>query len=169
MVSPYRADSYGMEELAAKIGQDTSSSGSDKQIFAVYCSEEQNEYVVSRDSVVTGVGSDTIFNTSLSVLEMIEANRRYLASFAEKLTFVSTDGNSSAIIDGVMLSGDVELSNPLFKAGNISFSTNSLIVPEQWNGYVEIPFDGKTIRGYISSLEINVSREETFEYELIEC
>ena len=169
MISPYRADSYGMEELTSKINQDTSSSDSDKQTFAVCCIESDKEFVILRDSRISGVSSSTVFNASLSVLSMINENKKFLASFSKKLSFVSTEGNSNVTIDDVKLSDDIELSEPLFGVGNISFSTNHFIIPEEWNGYIEIKFDGKFFRGFILNLEISIENKEVFEYELIEC
>ena len=169
MISPYRADSYGMEELTSKINQDTSSSDSDKQTFAVCCIESDKEFVILRDSRISGVSSSTVFNTSLSVLSMIKENRKFLASFSKKLSFVSTEGNSNVTIDNVKLSDDIELSEPLFGVGNISFSTNNFIIPEEWNGYIEITCDGKVFRGFVLNLEISIENKEIFEYELIEC
>lgn len=169
MISPYRADSYGMEELTSKINQDTSSSVSDKQTFAVCCIESDKEFVILRDSRISGVSSSTVFNASLSVLSMIKENKKFLASFSKKLSFVSTDGNSNVTIDDVKLSDDIELSEPLFGVGNISFSTNHLIIPEEWNGYIEFICAGKVFRGFILNLEISIENKEVFEYELIEC
>lgn len=169
MISPYRADSYGMEELTSKINQDTSSSDSDKQTFAVCCIESDKEFVILRDSRISGVSSSTVFNASLSVLSMIKENKKFLASFSKKLSFVSTEGNSNVTIDDVKLSDDIELSEPLFGVGNISFSTNNFIIPEEWNGYIEITCDGKVFRGFVLNLEISIENKEVFEYELIEC
>lgn len=168
MVSPYRADSYGVEELTGKIGEDTSSTESDSQVFAISCVKSENEYVVLRESKIEGVSTDSMFNAALSPIKMIEANKSYLASFSDKLTFVSSEGNSSALIDGKSIAEDITLSEPLFGHGNISFTTDELVLPEDWNGCVEIPWNGVKKKGFLSTLDINVANNEAYEYELIE-
>ncbi|WP_300791979.1 hypothetical protein [uncultured Bacteroides sp.] len=168
MVSPYRADSYGVEELTGKIGEDTSSTESDSQVFAISCVKSGNEYVVLRESKIEGVSTDSMFNAALSPIKMIEANKSYLASFSDKLTFVSSEGNSSVLIDGKSIAEDITLSEPLFGHGNISFTTDELVLPEDWNGCVEIPWNGVKKKGFLSTLDINVANNEAYEYELIE-
>lgn len=168
MVSPYRADSYGVEELTGKIGEDTSSTESDSQVFAISCVKSGNEYVVLRESKIEGVSTDSMFNAALSPIKMIEANKSYLASFSDKLTFVSSEGNSSVLIDGKSIAEDITLTEPLFGHGNISFTTDELVLPEDWNGCVEIPWNGVKKKGFLSTLDINVANNEAYEYELIE-
>lgn len=168
MVSPYRADSYGVEELSNKIGEETSSTESDTQLFAISCVKTDNEYVVLRNNRIDGVSTDSMFNSDLAPIFMIEANKSYLASFAKTLTFVSSEGKSDVSIDGKSVSGNVELSDPLFGHGNISFTTDELVLPEDWNGCVEIPWYGGKKKGFLSTLDINVANNEAYEYELIE-
>lgn len=168
MVSPYRADSYGVEELSNKIGEETSSTESDTQLFAVSCVKTDNEYVVLRNNRIEGVSTDSMFNSDLAPIFMIEANKSYLASFAKTLTFVSSEGKSDVSIDGKSVSGNVELSDPLFGHGNISFTTDELILPDDWNGCVEIPWKDGIKKGFLSTLDITVANIEAFEYELIE-
>lgn len=168
MVSPYRADSYGIEELSNKIGEETSSTGSDTQIFAISCVKTENEYVVLRNNRIEGVSTDSMFNADLAPVFMIEANKSYLASFSKTLTFVSSEGNSGVSIDGKSVSENIELSDPLFGHGNISFTTDELVLPEDWNGCVEIPWEGGVRKGFLSALDITVANIEAFEYELIE-
>lgn len=168
MVSPYRADSYGIEELSNKIGEETSSTESDTQLFAISCVKTDNEYVVLRNNRIEGVSTDSMFNADLAPVFMVEANKSYLASFAKTLTFVSSEGNSGVSIDGKKVSGNIELSDPLFGHGNISFTTDELVLPEDWNGCVEIPCNGGKKKGFLSTLDINVANNEAYEYELIE-
>lgn len=169
MVSPYRADSYGIEELSNKIGEETSSTDSDTQLFSISCVKTDNEYVVLRNNRIEGVLTDSMFNAELAPIFMIEANKSYLASFAKKLTFVSSEGNSSIYIDGKSVAGDIDLSDSLFGHGNISFTTDELVLPNNWNGCVEISWNGEMKKGFLSTLDISVANNEAFEYELIEC
>lgn len=168
MVSPYRADSYGIEELSNKIGEETSSTESDNQLFAISCVRIDKEYVVLRNNRIEGVGTDSMFNAEFAPIFMIEANKSFLASFAKKLTFVSSEGNSNVSIDGKRVSGDIDLYDSMFGHGNISFTTDKLVLPDNWNGCVEIPWSGGTKKGFILTLDINVANTEAYEYELIE-
>lgn len=73
------------------------------------------------------------------------------------------------MINGIAINSDYELTNPIFKEGIIRVNTNDLILPDDWNGYVEFMWEGETYRGYVKSIDIIFSREEVLEYELIEC
>lgn len=170
LVSPYRADCYGFEELVEKRGEETSSSDSDKQIFVVKCSaDDGTKYVVDRTISVEGSYTDSVFNASLAPVYMIEANKRYLASFADSLKFASTEGNSDIKLDGKAVSADIPLSDPLFGPGNIKFSTDNFIFPEDWNNtIVQIDWDGVTFKGNLMNLDVKSQETEALKYELIE-
>ena len=56
LVSPYRADAYGMEFLAEKRGEDTTDSDSDNDIFFVGASLDGEKYKLVRDGyIISGV------------------------------------------------------------------------------------------------------------------
>lgn len=103
LVSPYRADAYGMEFLAEKRGEDTTDSDSDNDIFFVGASLDGEKYKLVRDGyTISGVISpSTMFNAMYSQRFMIEANARYIGAFANALEFTSSDGNSDVTINGV--------------------------------------------------------------------
>ena len=83
------------------------------------CHEEDGQYVVDRDINVEGVYSSTVFNAGLAPVYMVEANRRYLASFTDKLSFASSDGNSEIALDGHISCGQVKFFPEKIKAGYI--------------------------------------------------
>lgn len=169
LLSPYRADCYGIEELVGKRSEETSSSDSDESVFAVMCHEEDGQYVVDRDINVEGAYSSTVFNAGLAPVYMVEANRRYLASFTDKLSFASSDGNSEIALDGKKIGSDVSLDNPLLGPGNIKFSTDSALVPDDWNDMsVQVMLGDRLFTGALSQLEFRSNNDESFEYELIE-
>lgn len=68
LVSPYRADAYGMEFLAEKRGEDTTDSDSDNDIFFVGASLDGEKYKLVRDGyTISGVISpSTMFNAMYS-------------------------------------------------------------------------------------------------------
>lgn len=170
LVSPFRADSYGFEELARKRGKETSSSDSDQQVFAVLCYEKEGQYLLDRDYQIDGAYSGTVFNAGYAPVYMINANIKYLSSFADKLTFTSSDGCSDIVIDGQKVSDSIILdkSDRLFGVGNIQFMTDNYLIPNWENTVVEIEWDGRVYTGYLNSLECDTFGKEAFNYELIE-
>lgn len=169
LVSPFRADCYGFEELIEKRGEETSSSDSDKQVFVVKCNNIDGKYVVDRAITVDGAYTDSVFNASLAPLYMIEANKRYLASFTDLLKFASTEGNSDIKLDGKAVNSDIPLSEPLFGPGNIKFSTDNFIFPEDWNNtIVQIEWNGVLFKGNLMNLDVKPHETEALKYELIE-
>ena len=73
------------------------------------------------------------------------------------------------MIDSRQIYRNFSLENPFFREGDIKVSTNDMSLPEDWSGYVEFEWNGRTCRGFVSSLDIGVGRDEKLEYELMEC
>ncbi len=170
LISPFRADSYGVEELSRRRGEDSNANNSDQQVFVILCHCEDNRYVVDRTHIVNGAYSNTIFNAGLSPLSMIEANRRYLSSFAEKLTFTSSDGCSDIVIDSQKVTSDIYLdsSDRLMGVGTIRFSTDDYLIPNWEDTIVELEWSGIRYAGYLNNLECDAASKEAFVYELLE-
>lgn len=166
---PYRADSYGMQELMQKREETVSDTDSDNSTFVVYVTEQADEYVLNRSKSVTGVFLDTVFNAALSPFAILENNRNYLASYTDRLTYASSEILKSITIDGNAITDTQILSAPLFLPGTIRVKTNYMKLPENWNGYVEFAWDGQTYKGYVKSVDMSFFHEEVLEYELIEC
>lgn len=137
LVSPYRADAYGMEFLAEKRGEDTTDSDSDNDIFFVGASLDGEKYKLVRDGyTISGVISpSTMFNAMYSQRFMIEANARYIGAFANALEFTSSDGNSDVTINGVSERSSIVLGNKLFTVGELSVKTGDLEIPSDLTGY----------------------------------
>ena len=165
---PYRADSYGFQELAQKRNEDTSDTESDNNVFLIAAVEEGDCYKPDRSVSVSGVFTDTVFNAPLAPQFLVSANEGYLASFARSLTYASSNVLEGIVIDSRQIYRNFSLENPLFREGDIRVSTNDMSLPADWNGYVEFEWNGRTYRGFVSSLDIGVGRDETLEYELIE-
>lgn len=171
LLCPFRADCYGFEELAQKTGEETSSTDSDQQTFIVKVEtvKVDDKYVLDRSYKVEGAYTDTVFNAVYAPVYMIEANKKYLGSFAEKLTFASSEGNSSIVINGRAVNADVVLDEKLFEAGNITVETNDFIMPGDWNEtVVSFVWDGCRYTGYLSGVDIVTKQSEILKYKLIE-
>lgn len=169
LVSPYRADAYGMEFLVAKRGEDTTDSDSDNDVFFVGVALEEGKYKLIRSGyTISGVISpSTMFNAMYSQRFMIESNARYIAAFAGALEFASSDGNSDVTINGVSEKSDIVLGNKLFTVGELSVETGDLETPSDLSGYITVRSNGKTYKGYVKSASYNYGRPEAVKYILI--
>lgn len=169
LVSPYRADAYGMEFLAEKRGEDTTDSDSDNDIFFVGASLDGGKYKLVRDGyTISGVISpSTMFNAMYSQRFMIEANARYIGAFANALEFTSSDGNSDVTINGVSERSSIVLGNKLFTVGELSVKTGDLEIPSDLTGYIRVEKNGHIYKGYVKSASYNYGRPEAVKYYLI--
>lgn len=169
LVSPYRADAYGMEFLAEKRGEDTTDSDSDNDIFFVGASLDGEKYKLVRDGyTISGVISpSTMFNAMYSQRFMIEANARYIGAFANALEFTSSDGNSDMTINGVSERSSIVLGNKLFTVGELSVKTGDLEIPSDLTGYIRVEKNGHIYKGYVKSASYNYGRPEAVKYYLI--
>lgn len=166
--SPYRADAYGIEFLAAKRGEDTTDSESDNDVFMVGVTLADGVYTVDRSLPISGVISpESMFNVMYSQRDMIYANMGYLSSFSNLIEYASSDGNSEVIIDGEGLKDDIELSNRLFTVGVMSVTTEDTDIPTDLSGVVEFDKNGKIYKGYVSEITLNIGRTESVTYKLI--
>lgn len=169
LVSPYRADAYGMEFLAEKRCEDTTDSDSDNDIFFVGASLDGEKYKLVRDGyTISGVISpSTMFNAMYSQRFMIEANARYIGAFANALEFTSSDGNSDVTINGVSERSSIVLGNKLFTVGELSVKTGDLEIPSDLTGYIRVEKNGHIYKGYVKSASYNYGRPEAVKYSLI--
>ena len=169
LVSPYRADAYGMEFLAEKRGEDTTDSDSDNDIFFVGASLDGEKYKLVRDGyIISGVISpSTMFNAMYSQRFMIEANARYIGAFSNALEFTSSDGNSDVTINGVSERSSIVLGNKLFTVGELSVKTGDLEIPSDLKGYIRVERNGHIYKGYVKSASYNYGRPEAVKYSLI--
>lgn len=169
LVSPYRADAYGMEFLAEKRGEDTTDSDSDNDIFFVGASLDGEKYKLVRDGyIISGViSSSTMFNAMYSQRFMIEANARYIGAFSNALEFTSSDGNSDVTINGVSERSSIVLGNKLFTVGELSVKTGDLEIPSDLKGYIRVERNGHIYKGYVKSASYNYGRPEAVKYSLI--
>lgn len=169
LISPYRADAYGIEFLVVKRGEDTTDNDSDSDIFFVGAELEGEKYKLVRSGyTISGVISpSTMFNAMYSQRYMIKANARYLAAFAEKLSFASSDGNSDVEINGVRETNDIALGNRLFTVGELSVETGDQGTPSDLSGYIRIEKNGNVYKGYVKSVSYNHGKAKPVKYSLI--
>ena len=149
LISPYRADAYGIEFLTQKIGEDTTDNESDTGVFFVCAYDNGSEYRLDRDVLVSGVISpSTMFNAMYAPTSMIDANADYLGGFVSELDYASSEGNTSVIIDGKVENRDIKLSGGLFTATEVEVETSDVELPEDMTGVVSFEYQGEEVRGY---------------------
>ncbi len=171
LISPFRADCYGFEEMTEKRGEDTSSTDSDQQTFIVKVSSQKvdDKYMIDRSITIEGAYTDTVFNAYFAPVYMIEANKRYLGSFTDALKFASSEGNSSIKIGGKPVSSDIQLDERLLKSGNITVKTSDFVMSDDWDGAtIRFEWDGSLYEGYLYNADVNLSRNNALSYKLLE-
>lgn len=146
MISPYRADAYGIEFLVAKRGEETTDSDSDNDVFFVGASLSGGKYQLIRWNIAGVISPSTMFNAMYSQRYMIEANAGYIAAFAKELIFASSDGNSDVKINGISETADIVLGDKLFTVGELSVETGDLETPSDLSGYIRIEKTGTSIK-----------------------
>lgn len=181
LVSPFRADAYGMEFLAQKRGEDTTDNESDNDVFFV-CAKLSTitidpgppsvmamVYALVREGFeISGVISpDTMFNAMYSQRYMIEANRRFIGASVDRLVFASSDGNSDIAINGVKETDDILISDRLFTVGEISFETSDQDIPSDWAGRIRVRYMGETYDCHVLDDKMNALKGKTVKYSLI--
>lgn len=170
MISPYRADAYGIEFLADKIGEDTTDNESDTDLFMVGVKSDSSgfKYILNRDYLMGGVLSPgTMFNAMFSPSSMVLANEAYIGSSVEMLTFASSDGNSDVGIDGMGESRDIILSKRMFTVAEVEFETSDVELPEDLTGIVELEYQGKVVQGYYQQADYNFTKSQSSKVTLI--
>lgn len=170
LLCPYRADCYGFEQVAEKIGKPQESGDSDNDVFIVKVLPElaNKKYILDRTLVIEGAFSDTVFNGTFAPPYMVEANKQYIGSFCKELKFASSEGNSTIIIGGVPINSDIETNEPLFSVGEVAFKTNDFILPKNFQGLIEFEWEGRKYQGYLADVEISYESSGILEYKLLE-
>lgn len=184
LISPYRADAYGIEFLVQKRGADTTDTDSDNDVFFIGVKYVMNQtmlpgniplvssrYELIRDGdyIISGVISpETMFNAMYSPRSMLLANKGFIGCCTSKLTYTSGEGNSDAIIGGVKEKDDVLISKEerIITVGELSFSTPEFEIPDNQNGLVSLTKNGEKYMGYIQKASMNTGREECTKFTL---
>lgn len=168
MVSPYRADAYGIEFLAQKIGEDTTDNSSDNTVFFVCATLSNGQYILDRSESITGVISpSTMFNVMYAPSSMIEANKDYLGGFISDLEYASSEGNTSVSINGNMENRDISLDGGVFTVGEVEVETSDIELPEDMTGIVTFEHQGETVQGYYKSADFSYSKTKSSKITLI--
>lgn len=169
LLSKYRADCYGIEFAVQKRGEDTTDSTSDKDVFFVLCKNENGNLIPDRTLLIENSLSDAVFNGAFSPMACIRANAGYIGLQADKLnlTFASSTGNSSIVIDGEPMTSNIELDTPLATCGVIEFTTDEVDDIVDVDELIEVVDDGVLYRGFLKEVDLKYARTEAAKYKLI--
>ena len=177
LISPYRADVYGIEFLSQKRGQDTTDSESDNDVFFVCASttlhdnggvQTYKEYRLIRSGwEISGVlDPETMFNTMYWQGGILQANAGYIGMFTKKLSYSSSDGNSDVVVNGIGMKDDFNVESGIITCGDVSFTTYNEDIPPTDDETIKILKDDLVYEGYIKEVSSTVERNEGVKYDL---
>lgn len=170
LISPYRADAYGIEFLVQKRGKDTTDDESDNDVFFVGANLTQGdkEYKLIRTGWdVSGVlDPKTMFNSMYWQGAMLKANAGYIGMFTKILRYSSSDGNSDVSVNGVGMKDDFNIKDGIITCGDVSFTTFDDDIPQTDDETIKIQKDGLVYEGYIKEVSSTIERNEGVKYDL---
>lgn len=177
LISPYRADCYGLEFLANERDEESKDTDSDNDIFIAHARKDGDRLVLVRKAngggiyAVTGVlFPDTIFNASYSPRNMLLVNKERLGICTDYLSFTASDGNSSISIGGV--SETLPISLPVndrrIRIDKVSLETPGLSpFPGNYRGRLSFSYAGRSYEGWVSEITEKIGKYQTASYSLI--
>ena len=177
LISPYKADCYGLEFLANERDEESKDTDSDNDIFIVHARKDGDRLVLVREEnggaiyAVTGVlFPDTIFNASYSPRNMLLVNKERLGICTDYLSFTASDGNSSISIGGV--SETLPISLPVndrrIRIDKVSLETPGLSpFPGNYRGKLSFSYAGRSYEGWVSEITEKIGKYQTASYSLI--
>lgn len=177
LISPYRADCYGLEFLANERDEESKDTDSDNDIFIAHARKDGDRLVLVREEnggaiyAVTGVlFPDTIFNASYSPRNMLLVNKERLGICTDYLSFTASDGNSSISIGGV--SETLPISLPVndrrIRIDKVSLETPGLSpFPGNYRGKLSFSYAGRSYEGWVSEITEKIGKYQTASYSLI--
>lgn len=170
LISPYRADAYGLEIVSQKRGSNSTDNESDNDVFFVGANFDQgdNKYKVIRDGWrISGVlDSFRMFNTMYWQVEMLKANAGYIGMFTKKLSYSSSDGNSDVVVNGIGMKDDFNVESGIITCGDVSFTTYDEDIPLTDDETIKILKDGLVYEGYIKEVSRVIERFAGVKYDL---
>ncbi len=179
LISPYRADAYGMEFLIRKRSEKTTDDSSDNDIFFI-CAKYGSysvggvlayAYLPMRDGyTISGVISPlTMFNVMYSPRSMVEANKSFIGACTNSVKFTASEGNADITINGVSEKEPVAITDEerLFTPYKVELNTSNIELPEDPNGLISVSYQGEEYKGYVSDIDTRFTREEECKYTLM--
>ena len=177
LISPYRADCYGLEFLANEREEESKDTDSDNDIFIAHARKEGGRLVLVREVnggpiyKVTGVlFPDTIFNAKYSPRNMLMVNKARRGICTDYLSFTASEGNSSISIGGVSETLPISLpaSDRNIRIDKVSVETPGLSpFPGNYRGKLSFSYAGRSYEGWVSEITEKIGKYQTASYSLI--
>lgn len=188
LVSPYRADMYGIEfTIIDYEQQETTDSDNDNDVFIIHTGSQIygfiNGYSLNRYYKILNsdnFAGDTAFNVYLSpkrcLLRQIEYIKSLFMFSGGTLKFASSPKDYNVTSTGNIIEhSDINLDgyNYLFKPINHEFETIvprniSELIEEGYRGYIAFINEGQILKGFIESISENPGRNKSQKWKLIE-
>jgi hypothetical protein len=172
LISPYRADCYGIEFLAHEREKETTDNKADKDVFLVCVREGSDVYETVKSvfsgnvpvNIANGAINDTMFNGKLHPFNLLKLNAGLIGVSVERLEFTASDSNAEIIIDGQAINGDYDIPEGagLFEPVMYDIaSRNVRMLPEgdSVNGLVRFAYKGEIYAGFIEEITKNPAWE----------
>jgi hypothetical protein len=183
LISPYRADCYGIEFLAQERGKDTTDNKSDNDLFIVNVKKNGGIYntayqtitdprTIDENRKIPQDILDTLFNAKYNPFELLKLNAGLPGASVNHLKFTASDANKDIVIDGERLDSDYTIpeETKLFDAINYDFASRNirdLPSGDSINGLVKINYKEKTYEGFIKEISRDPAREKETQWILI--
>ena len=172
LISPYRADSIGIEYLSQESSKKTKDEDSDNDIFFMALVENETEFTEYKDVVYKdrAFGLE-LFNAVFSPYYLVMRNYSLIGINTNSLKFNSTDMSRTAEIynNDVRINpySDFEISQKLFEPIIYNFATGShKDLPSIKNGIIKVNWQGRELSGFIKEIRKNYAQESETTWEL---
>lgn len=121
-----------------------------------------------RSVKIDGALSEDVFNGAFSPMACVKANAGYIGLQAEalQLSFTSSTGNSDISIDGVKMSDNITMSDPIASNLILEFTTGDVDMRVNSDDIIEISTPMMDYRGFLKDVEFKY-REEAARYKVI--
>lgn len=176
LISPYRADCYGIEFLAQKRDEETKDDSSDNDLFFVDAISVLDPSTSSIKLKLNRQGDrpsgvlfpSSVFNIAYSPRRMLLANKDILSSCTSRLEFTASEGNADAVLWRESEKSPVVLDSRYFRVETLKVETIGLSpFPVLYDGLISFDYNGKKYTGYVSDITEFLGKRQTTEYTLI--
>ena len=172
IISPFRADCYGIEFLAQKRDEETKDNASDNDVFIVDAElkiASLRLFLKKESYQPSGVlFPESIFNVAYSPRRMLIANKEYLSVCSKTLTFTASEGNGDAVLRGLPEKKEVVIEDRFFTVEKIKAETIGLSpFPYYYSGLISFEYNGKKYFGYLSEITEKIGKLQSTSYSLI--
>ena len=170
LISPYRADSFGIEKLRNDVLGDTSDKESDNDIFFVGLVEKDGYYSVFDDVVARDNDgmADELYNACYNPYYLVQRNMSLIGINVDKLIFQSTDMSRTSYLydkkskDMINMYASRTIDERLFNPIEYNFAAGSwkdLPTSSVRNGLIQFAWKGETMQGFIKEIRKNYATE----------